>query len=86
MSGMKNAPTVMMMAGIPAQPRENRHPFSPILDPNQFTIVATSAPPLRKDWKAVVNAPRHFGGAISATYIGAACVRTLLYHFLIKYF
>ena len=86
MSGMKNAPTVMMMAGIPAQPRENRHPFSPILDPNQFTIVANSAPPLRKDWKAVVNAPRHFGGAISATYIGAACVRTLFYHFFIKYF
>lgn len=76
MSGMNNAPTVMMAAGIPAQPRENRHPLSPILDANQFIIVASSAPPLRKDWKAVVNAPRHFGGAISVTYIGAACVRT----------
>ena len=75
MSGMKNAPTVMMMAGIPAQPRENRHPFSPILDANQFIIVANSTP-LRRDWKDVANVPRHFGGAISVTYIGAACVST----------
>ena len=37
-------------------------------------FVANSTPPLRKDWKVVVNAPHHFSGAISVTYIGAACV------------
>jgi len=41
---------------------------------------AASTPTPRKNWKPVLKAPRHFGGAISERYSGAAFFKLMQHH------
>ena len=70
---MNSAPSVIMAAGRAPQPRAIRQPDSPAWAAKKFTIVANTTPTPMNNWKPEFNAPRHFGGAISERYIGAAC-------------
>lgn len=70
-SVMRKAPIVITAAGTTARPRETRHPQVFFAVP-KLMQPATSTPSDRKNWKPVLKAPRHFGGAISERYNGAA--------------
>jgi hypothetical protein len=60
----------MIAAGTAAKPMDARH----TIDSEAPTTVATTMPTPMAIWNASTSRPRYFGGASSATYIGAVCV------------
>ncbi len=60
----------MIPAGTAAMPMATRQS----IDSDAPTIVAITMPTPIAIWKHSTNRPRYFGGASSATYMGAVCV------------
>ena len=60
----------MIAAGMEAIPIDSRH----TIDSEAPTTVAMTMPTPIAIWKASTSRPRYFGGASSATYIGAVWV------------